>query len=102
MPQQRVAFECWSCGACCKLAGLNHPELDRGDGICKNLTPDNLCSIYNERPDFCRLNPKRPAKEQGKWCKLIEKNWEYYRSSLEGLTEASGCGILVANEKDEG
>jgi len=65
------------------MAGLNHPELDRGDGACKHLTEDNLCSIYEDRPDFCRLNPKRPAAEQEKWCKLIEANWERYLEILD-------------------
>jgi len=65
------------------MAGLNHPELDRGDGACKHLTEDNLCSIYEDRPDFCRLNPKRPATEQEKWCKLIEANWERYLEILD-------------------
>jgi Fe-S-cluster containining protein len=81
------------------MAGFNHPELDRGDGACINLTEDNLCSIYEDRPDFCRLNPKRPAAEQEKWCKLMEANWPTY---LQGLTRAPGCGILPGNEKDDG
>ncbi len=67
------------------MAGLNHPELDRGDGVCINLMPDNLCSIYDNRPVFCRLNPKRPAAEQEKWCKLIEANWPKYVKQLKEL-----------------
>ena len=31
-------------------------ELDRGDGICKHLTADNLCAVYNERPIFCNVD----------------------------------------------
>ena len=26
---------------------------DRGDGVCKHLTADNLCEIYSERPPLC-------------------------------------------------
>lgn len=31
--------------------------LDRGDGICRNFDVDrNICSIYEERPDICRID----------------------------------------------
>ena len=26
---------------------------DRGDGVCENLTDNNLCKIYSNRPKFC-------------------------------------------------
>ena len=26
---------------------------DRGDGVCKHLTAENLCEIYPERPPLC-------------------------------------------------
>ena len=29
---------------------------DRGDGACEHLTEDNLCSIYENRPDFCNVD----------------------------------------------
>lgn len=75
------------------------PELDRGDGACIHLTDDNQCSIYDDRPDFCRLDPNRPETEQTALCKLQDKNWEKY---LQGLTENAGCGILPEIEIDEG
>lgn len=28
---------------------------DRGDGACKYLTDDNLCSIYDTRPELCNM-----------------------------------------------
>lgn len=28
---------------------------DRGDGACKYLTEDNLCSIYDTRPELCNM-----------------------------------------------
>lgn len=37
-------FNCEKCGACCKIVG------------CSYLTEDNLCSIYNDRPDICRVD----------------------------------------------
>lgn len=82
------------------MAGFNHPELDRGDGACINLTEDNLCSIYEDRPDFCRLDPKRPAAEQEKWCKLIEANWERYLEILD--RPPSDVVYSLDDEKDDG
>lgn len=34
---------------------------DRGDGVCKHLTPDNRCQIYETRPDTCRVDRSCPA-----------------------------------------
>ena len=52
-------FDCDKCGVCCK--NIRHSifytkELDRGDGICKHLTAENLCEIYSERPIFCNID----------------------------------------------
>lgn len=48
-------YDCKRCGNCCrhidKIEELKN--LDRGDGVCKNLTENNLCRIYSERPPVC-------------------------------------------------
>jgi len=58
---------------------------DRGDGACGNLNENNQCSIYETRPDICRVdkmyeirNPTISRKEyyveNTKTChKLIDK-----------------------------
>ena len=49
-------FSCDCCGACCKnirRSTFYTEELDRGDGVCKHLTAENLCEIYSERPPLC-------------------------------------------------
>jgi Fe-S-cluster containining protein len=57
-----VKFPCTACGACCRrlnlvpapmlrAAGLNHVA-----GRCEHLTADNLCGIYETRPDLCRVD----------------------------------------------
>ena len=28
---------------------------DRGDGVCRYLTNNNLCEIYDSRPDICNV-----------------------------------------------
>lgn len=52
-------FECDKCGLCC--IGLDKNEatadLHNGDGICKYLDLKTmLCTIYEERPIFCRVD----------------------------------------------
>lgn len=52
-------FPCDQCGACCKQVNLSEATsaLDRGDGICKHLnTKTNLCTVYHDRPDICRID----------------------------------------------
>ncbi len=53
-----MKFDCDRCGACCKNIRLSNfsAELDRGDGVCKYLTAENLCAIYDERPIFCNVD----------------------------------------------
>jgi Fe-S-cluster containining protein len=50
-----MEFECSKCGFCCKRVGLIIPELNRGDGVCRKLSEDNLCTIYEERPLICNI-----------------------------------------------
>lgn len=49
---------CDKCGACCKNLKNNdlYADLDRGDGICKYLNENNLCAIYETRPDKCNVD----------------------------------------------
>lgn len=48
-------YPCERCGDCCRHVDLidEMKIFDRGDGVCKNLTADNLCAIYAERPPLC-------------------------------------------------
>lgn len=57
-----TGFACSKCGACCRLVGTHTAGrgLDRGDGVCKHLTPANLCAIYDDRPVECRVDLMRP------------------------------------------
>lgn len=48
-----MQFNCDKCGACCKNLPPGIP-LNRGDGVCKYLE-NNLCTIYETRPDICRV-----------------------------------------------
>ena len=54
-------FLCDRCGACCRHLNFSpiYKELDRGDGVCKYLS-GNLCSIYENRPLFCRVDECYP------------------------------------------
>ena len=48
-------YPCARCGACCRHVDLiaDMKTFDRGDGVCKHLTAENLCEIYAERPPLC-------------------------------------------------
>lgn len=73
-----MKFNCWECGACCKLIGetvtmarklveanpdqpgnilevANFPHNTKADGSCEHLV-DNKCSIYETRPDICKVD----------------------------------------------
>lgn len=51
-------FPCDKCGMCCRSLNLSnlYDDLHNGSGICKYLNlKTNLCSIYFERPEKCRI-----------------------------------------------
>lgn len=46
------------CGTCCRNID-RIPELSEyhiGNGVCIYLTEDNMCSIYDMRPDICNVD----------------------------------------------
>lgn len=46
-------MECTRCGACCVAPDI--AALDKPLGLrCPHLTADNLCSVYDRRPQVCR------------------------------------------------
>jgi Fe-S-cluster containining protein len=58
-------MECTRCGACCVAPDI--AALDKPLGMrCPHLTADNLCSVYDRRPQVCR------SYEPDEVCQLIE------------------------------
>lgn len=53
-----MKFDCDCCGCCCrslkKVPAL--AKYDRGDGVCVYLRNDNLCDIYDHRPEICNVD----------------------------------------------
>jgi len=52
-------FPCTKCGLCCQhISGIEElKDFDLGNGICKYFNNiDNICSIYDTRPDICRID----------------------------------------------
>ncbi len=46
-------MECTRCGACCVAPDI--AALDKPLGLrCPHLGPDNLCGVYDRRPQVCR------------------------------------------------
>lgn len=52
-----MKFECKKCGQCCKNIGKTGllKEFENENGECIHLTNDNLCDIYENRPDVCNV-----------------------------------------------
>ena len=84
---EKWEFPCDKCGLCCKMLHLldEMKEYDRGDGVCRYLTDDNLCSIYDNRPELCNtklyylmhernnMSWKEFVKKTRNGCKEIQK-----------------------------
>ena len=84
-------FPCTQCGACCIVAGLKGLMPQREDGACIHLTEDNLCEIYDDRPDFCRIDDAQKMVKETK--NMTKRN--YYKLSAElcnGYQEGFGIG----------
>jgi Fe-S-cluster containining protein len=72
-------FLCTRCGACCRSVSLSSLTawLDRGNGICRHLDDETaLCSIYENRPDVCRVDLQYKINYQRviSWQKFCELN----------------------------
>lgn len=82
------AFKCDKCGLCCRclrdnpnVKGTPLEKMDRGDGVCKHLTKDNLCDIYKNRPDICNVDKLYHDAYSGKM--TIEEYHEMQRNACE-------------------
>ncbi len=64
-------FPCTKCGACCIIAGKLGLMPQREDGACIHLTKDNLCEIYEDRPEECVISDK--FKENAQACNRLQK-----------------------------
>lgn len=52
-----MPINCDGCNApCCRRVGLVKHGLDRGDGVCRYLSEDNRCTIYDHRPMVCNTD----------------------------------------------
>lgn len=52
-------FPCTSCGLCCQnITGIKELEdFNLGNGACKYFDKqNNICLIYETRPDICRID----------------------------------------------
>ena len=75
-------FPCTKCGICCNLVGaveqlgvlreeFKKANLkSKSDGRCIHLTYDNMCSIYDKRPEICRV--KSNFKEVANRCNQMQ------------------------------
>ena len=79
MDDHKRSFKCEKCGACCRTVGLIEEAkfLDRGDGVCKYLDKNNLCMIYEFRPEICRVDKMyKRYKNKMTWDEYLELSYE--------------------------
>ena len=76
-----VKWECKKCGACCKSPFTKFwlPELwNEEKQRCNNLTEDNLCSVYENRPKQCMdidfSKVYRAEEFRTLWCNFLNKH----------------------------
>lgn len=85
-------FNCWQCGACCHFCHVTTElkHLDRGDGVCVHLTSENLCGIYEDRPNICntRMAYKRFWEDQMTWNEYVDMSEGACRM-LDGMVNGS-------------
>lgn len=90
------SFQCDKCGLCCRNIGRipQLREYDDGNGACKYLQ-NNLCSIYEDRPEICRVDVMydRYFREQ------YSKD-EFYELNYEGCRELKRS--ILKNKHGEG
>lgn len=85
-----MKHECTQCGACCVAPDI--AALDKPLGMrCPHLTADNLCAVYDRRPEICR------AYEADELCERIaaptlEERVAKYLALFELTQEAAGVG----------
>lgn len=79
-----MIFPCDRCGLCCKhLEEIPQlADFDSGDGRCIHLLDNNLCDIYEERPDIC--NVSKMYKQS--FSKLMSEE-DFIKMNVEGCTE---------------
>lgn len=79
-----MIFPCERCGICCKHIDLilQLKQFDSGSGRCIHLMNNNLCAIYDNRPDICNIE---------KMYDLVYRNHmsedDYLRLNIEGCKE---------------
>ncbi len=79
-----MIFPCDKCGICCKHIS-EIPELhlfDTGNGRCIHLLENNLCEIYDTRPDICCVE----TMYRKKYCSEMSEH-EFVKLNIEGCNE---------------
>lgn len=90
----KTDFPCTKCGLCCQHVDRSEETLflDRGDGTCKHFDLcNNSCSIYDERPDICRVDRQFMLKyfSQYSWEKFVSVNLQVCEILAKEAAESS-------------
>ena len=73
MSTEEYEFPCTRCGACCIFLPKHFGFDLREDGACIHLSEDNLCKIYDERPQLCRHQPETTYEHHAVACNWLQE-----------------------------
>lgn len=87
LQSERQPFSCNRCGACCRAVAVSPltKHLAAPDGTCRHLDrATQLCRIYAQRPDICRVDKQYTLHFQDKlswndFCALNERACAFLR-----------------------
>ena len=87
-----MEFICTQCGACCRrtdiLKKLGFPI--QKDGSCGHLK-NNLCSIYENRPDICNIDKLRGLYNKEYNVDITKKDWY--------ISNSKCCNSMIEEDK---
>lgn len=92
-----MTHECTRCGACCVAPDI--AALDKPLGLrCPHLTADNLCAVYDRRPEVCRSYQADEVCDRIAAPTLEERVARYL--ALFGLTEEAARGSTTTSMRE--
>lgn len=80
-----MIFPCSKCGICCQnITGIEELEsYDMGNGTCKYFDiSSDMCTIYDTRPNICRIDKMFDLKYKKSFSKL-----EFYNLNAKACNE---------------
>ena len=89
---ERGAWNCIQCGACCRDIRWVYPEMANEEGVCKHLLENDRCEIYEDRPHYCRIANARSEGDDARIARACSWLRKHYPSSNDRTVQGFRCG----------